>query len=65
VARLLLTPKERGLDLRVREGLRLMAEGMPAIRAAQLAQVDRHTLGKARRSGAHMQRASFLAMKRL
>ena len=33
------------------EALRLMAEGMPAVRAAQIAKVGRNTLGRAWRSG--------------
>jgi hypothetical protein len=41
---------KEAFDLRLREGLRLMAEGLPAIRAAQIANVGRNALGKARRS---------------
>jgi hypothetical protein len=42
------------IDLRVRQGLRLMAAGMSAIRAAQVAKVGRKTLGGAWRSVADL-----------
>jgi HNH endonuclease/NUMOD4 motif len=39
------------IEPRLSEGLRLMAEGMSTTRAAQLAKIDRGTLGRAWRSG--------------